>query len=144
MGDSLKIKFSNAFTWIKVIVLWLWFHRCLFLWVQSIIHQHCSDNGLTPNMQQAITWTNVDHVLWCHLASQGHHEWRNSEITHNQIICIQRSGQEVDKAPQIFGCNAAIFPVYMAVWCNILQLGLNTALLTHWGLAGTHKGLVMP
>ena len=34
------------------------FHWSLFLGVQLTINQHCSDNGLVPNMRQAIIWTN--------------------------------------------------------------------------------------
>ena len=33
-----------------------------------------SGNGLSPDCQQAITWTKVDQDVWYHLASKGHNE----------------------------------------------------------------------
>ena len=33
-----------------------------------------SVKGLLPSGNQAITWTNVDHILWGHIAQLGHNE----------------------------------------------------------------------
>ena len=55
-----------------------WYMRCL-LCIQSPIRWHTLDDKSTMVQmmlgavrQQAITWTNVDQVIWCHIASLRH------------------------------------------------------------------------
>ena len=51
--------------------IWLKFPWSLFLSVQLTIFSIGSDNGLVPNRQQAIIWTNGDAVHWCIYAELG-------------------------------------------------------------------------
>ena len=51
----------------------------------------CSDNGLTPNRWQAMTWTNFDPVLWHQMASLGHNEilkWFTIPLAYRRIISV--------------------------------------------------------
>ena len=72
MGDTLQT-FSNAFSWIKIVVFWLKFHWLLFPRVQLAVFQH-SDNGLVPVERQDIIWTNDGPVYWRIYASLGLNE----------------------------------------------------------------------
>ena len=51
----------------------------LYWWQVSI----GSGNGLVPSDNKPLPPTNVDQVLWCHMASPGH-----SELTHMQRPCM--------------------------------------------------------
>ena len=53
--------FSNASVWMEMFELHLTFHWSLIPVVQFSIGL---GNGLAMNWQQAITWTNIDNVLW--------------------------------------------------------------------------------
>ena len=59
MADVLQTTFSNAFSWVKIIVFWLTFHSISFLRVKLVLNWFGigSANGLAPNRQQTITWT---------------------------------------------------------------------------------------
>ena len=52
-------------------IFWLKFHWILFPRVQLTITQHCFDNGLALNMQQAIIQTNTYHIHWFIYAALG-------------------------------------------------------------------------
>ena len=65
MAAFLQTILSYAFSWLKSFVCWFKFHwnSCLSInWQQTIIGW---DNGLAPNRQQAIIWTNADPIHWC-------------------------------------------------------------------------------
>ena len=53
-------------------------YSCKFQWSLFIKGQLSAStgwgNGLAPNRQQAITWTNVDLDPWLHMATPGHKE----------------------------------------------------------------------
>ena len=66
--------FSDGFSWMKMYEFWLKFHWSLFLRVQITLFQHCSDNGLAPNRQQAIICPNDGLLYWCIYASISLHE----------------------------------------------------------------------
>ena len=62
----------------KILVLSFKFHWSLFSWVYN--WQHVSigaDNGLAPNWQQIITWTNDDPVYGSYMASWGNNELKD-------------------------------------------------------------------
>ena len=82
MAAILQMTFSNSFPILKIILLWLKFHRIVFPMVQTTIYQYwlthwgrvthiCvikltitgSDNGLSPDRRQAIIWTNAGILL---------------------------------------------------------------------------------
>ena len=70
---------DNIFKWIFLNehgLIWLGFHRSLFLRVQITIFQHWSDNGLAPSRWQAIIWMVPSHYLnqWWLYASFGINE----------------------------------------------------------------------
>ena len=101
--------FSDAFSWMKIIVLWLKFHWSS--WRPS--WQYLSigfDNGLVPNRRQAFIWTNADLTHWCIYVALGgdeltgtktcisnystvfygmwwlSHAWTSFEIRHGRVI----------------------------------------------------------
>ena len=64
MDDTLQMRFSNAVSWIKIIVFWLKFN---WNWSPRIQLQYSStglDNGLAPVRRQAIIWRNDGIVYW--------------------------------------------------------------------------------
>ena len=73
MADILQITFLNVFFWMK---------KLEFIKISLKFGSESSSdnrlalagNGLAPNKWQAITWTNVDKDLWCHMMSLGHNE----------------------------------------------------------------------
>ena len=50
--------------------------------------QHWFRWWLGVNGQQAITWTNVDQVLWCHMASLGHNDLKKIFTFGSSLNCI--------------------------------------------------------
>ena len=67
IADNLNTTFSDAYSWMKMFIFWFQFHWSLFLWIQLIVsHDLWMWNGLGPNRPQAVTWTNVDHILLGH------------------------------------------------------------------------------
>ena len=42
-----------------------------------------SGNGLVPNRQQAITWTDVDPYVWSYMVSLGHNELNKHDDKNN-------------------------------------------------------------
>ena len=66
----LHTRSSNEFYCMKIIIFYYKWYICLFLGFQ--LHQQISigsGNDLNPNEWQFINWTNVDHVLSCHMVS---------------------------------------------------------------------------
>ena len=63
MAAISQTTFSSAFSWMKMYEFRLRFHWSLFLRVQLIIFQRCSDNGLTPTSRQAIIWPMVVSLM---------------------------------------------------------------------------------
>ena len=77
MAAISQTTFLNAFLWMKSVVFRFKFHWSLFLTVLFTITQHLLDNGLAPNGQQAIIWTNADPIHWrIYVALEG------DELTH--------------------------------------------------------------
>ena len=56
--------FSNALSWNKIFVFWFKFYWNLFLMVQLTKVNIGSGNGMAPNRQHAIAWTN-DEPVYC-------------------------------------------------------------------------------
>ena len=65
MAAILQTTFLKSFSWKKLIKILL---RSV---PKSPIVNKSVFNGLAPNRQEAITSTNVDQGVWCHMASQG-------------------------------------------------------------------------
>ena len=66
---------SNKFYWKKTCAFLFKFtdvHSWWCIWQLVIID---SDNGLAHVRYQVITWTNVDQVVWCHMASLGYNNF---------------------------------------------------------------------
>ena len=66
--------FWDAYSCMKSFVLWLKFNWSLLLRVQLTITHHWFYNGLPPNRQQAIVWTNGDLIHWCIYVALGRDE----------------------------------------------------------------------
>ena len=61
----------------KIFVFWSKFHWISFFSYRSnrrYVNTY-SGNGSMSRKHQAITWTNANYALWCHLASLGHKEF---------------------------------------------------------------------
>ena len=65
MAAISQATFSNIFSWMKMFEFPLIFHWSLVLKVQLTISIGSVYNGLAPNRQQAIIWTNVGLVYRC-------------------------------------------------------------------------------
>ena len=72
MAAIWQMIFSDAFSGMKMFVVWCKIHQSLSLRVQLTISQHCFrwyiyialDNDLTLIRQQAIIWSNADPIHW--------------------------------------------------------------------------------
>ena len=58
----------------KITVFWLKCHSLKFVAKSLIDNVNIGHNGLVQSIWQAITWTNIDPDLCCHMVSQGHSE----------------------------------------------------------------------
>ena len=59
-----RLKYLIAFSWKKIFVFWLRFHWILFLSRVQLTISIDSGKCLVPNRQQAITWTDANHIMW--------------------------------------------------------------------------------
>ena len=84
---------SNAYSNLLREKFWCKFY-CLFCYRGSSWQWVSigSCNVLAPNKEEAITWTNVDHVLWWHMASLGCKTLRSEQngccLADNFLKCI--------------------------------------------------------
>ena len=60
----------------------------MFLRDYLIIINIVSDNGLAPSKLQAITQTNVDQDICCHMASLGHNEFITNGISIANMVVL--------------------------------------------------------
>ena len=74
MANILETTFSNALFWMKTFESHK-FNWIIFLWVLLTISWRTgSGNGSVPFTWQAVSWTDVDQEVLCHMASPGHKE----------------------------------------------------------------------
>ena len=94
------LKFSNVFSCMKTLCLDLSLTDVCSggsYWQKISID---SVNGLAPNWCQAISWTNDDQILRCHMASLGHNEL----MFHGVLLKLCKMESCVTLHSQSHGC----------------------------------------
>ena len=91
-------------SWIESFVCWLKFHWSLFLSVRLTITNIGLDNGLAPNRQQVIIWTNADLIHWCIYTALGGDELNKYIfLTHYHLFLLKRCLKHLAN-----GCHLAV------------------------------------
>ena len=77
MDAILQTAFSNACHWIETFDFQVKLHWNMFLGSNCQKYSIGFDNGLVPNRQQAIIWSNEDLISWCIYVSLEHSELKD-------------------------------------------------------------------
>ena len=127
--------FSYAFSWMKSFIFWLKFDWSLLLMVHLTITPSIGlDDGLAPNRQQPIIWTNADPIHRTHICgTRG--RWVKQSI-HQGQQCRKAFHGMMSSCMGIFCHHAMVFPLGNNLPClsMIWASGINhpCGLLPHW------------
>ena len=115
MTDISQTTFWNAFSWMKIRVVWLILHWNQFLRAQFTICQHWSDNGLATS-HHLNQWKKV---LWCTYASLGLNELR---VTPAALLV---------NTGKLITCNCKTNVHILIIYCPTTPCAYIMAYITH-------------
>ena len=88
MTDIWQTTFSSVFYCMEIVVVDSNFTEIHF-WSNLQQASNSSGNGFAPNRWQTITWTNVDYVIWRHMALLDRREIKMCNTKMVKLACRQ-------------------------------------------------------